>query len=155
MGTIKLFLCIFAGHWITVQSVASQQDATFPRDSPGLFDNQAPLQLEDNFDFKPYDTIFSSWQTGTPDFHMLAELPPMMTVPRVQVFCDRSQLILLVDKRSNGVALTADEIQLGDGCYSNRELSNHFIFVYGYDQCGTTHVVSWSYSFLLSLFPHL
>ncbi|XP_040916933.1 zona pellucida protein C [Toxotes jaculatrix] len=97
--------------------------------------------FERNFDFAPYDTIFSSWRSRAPDFHMLAELPPLMNVPRIQVFCDESQLTLLVDKRSNGVMLTTEEIQLGDGCYSNRERPNQFVFTYGIDECGTTHVL--------------
>lgn len=146
MGTIKIFLCIFVGHLMTGQSAARQQDAIFPQVFPGFLENHMAFPLEANFDFTPYDTIFSSWQTRTPDFHTLAESPPIMTVPRVQVFCDESKLTLLVDKRFNGVVLSAEEIQLGNGCYSNRELSNHFIFIYSPDQCGTTHVVSWSTS---------
>lgn len=77
-----------------------------------------------------------------PDFHMLADLPPIMNVPKVEVFCDESKLTLLVDKMSNGVPLAAEEIQLGDGCFSNRDLPSQFVFTYGLDECGTTPVVS-------------
>ncbi|GLD56235.1 zona pellucida sperm-binding protein 3-like protein [Lates japonicus] len=60
-----------------------------------------------------------------------------MNVPRVQVFCDESRLTVLVDKKSYGVTLTGEEIQLGDGCYSNGERPNQFVFTYGVDECGT------------------
>lgn len=150
MGTIKLFLCMFVGYLISGQTAARQQDAVFPQGFPGFLENHMPSPSEANFDFTPYDTIFSSWQTRTPDFHMLTESPPIVYNPRVQVFCDDSKLTLLVDKRFNGVVLTAEEIQLGDGCYSNRELPNHFIFIYSPDQCGTTRVVSWSNLSLVS-----
>lgn len=144
MGKTELFLCIFVGCLFTVQSVTGQQDALFPQDFPGVFENGMPFPLEAKFDFTPYDTIFSSWRTQTPDYHMLAELPPIINAPRVQVFCDESKLTLLVDKKFSSVALTGEEVQLGDGCYSNRQLPNHFVFSYSFDQCGTTHVVSWS-----------
>ncbi|XP_059209406.1 zona pellucida protein C [Centropristis striata] len=71
---------------------------------------------------------------------MLADLPPMMIVPKVEVSCDESKLTLLVDKRANNLVLTGEEIQLGNGCYSNRELPNQFVFTYGLDECGTTPV---------------
>ncbi|XP_074517215.1 zona pellucida protein C [Sebastes fasciatus] len=131
MGTIEIFLCIFLGHFIAAQSVIKKQDDTF-------FHDIRPFPFERSFDFPPYDTIFSSWRTRKPDFHMLAELPPIMIVPRIEVFCDESKLTLLVDKSSNGVVLTGEEIQLGAGCYSNRELPNQFVFTYSLDECGTT-----------------
>lgn len=140
MGTVEILLCIFVGHFIPVHS-AIEQDAAFSQAFPGFFENILRFPFERNFDFTPYDTIFSSWQTRTPDFHMLAELPPIMKVPKVQISCDESQLTLLVDKRFNGVTLSGDEVQLGDGCYSNRELPNQFVFTYSFDQCGTTHSV--------------
>ncbi|XP_023255671.1 zona pellucida sperm-binding protein 3-like [Seriola lalandi dorsalis] len=72
---------------------------------------------------------------------MLADLPPIMNVPRVQVFCDESRLTVLVDKRSYGVMLKVEEIQLGDGCYSNRERPNQFVFTYSVNECGTTQAI--------------
>ncbi|XP_042244490.1 zona pellucida protein C [Thunnus maccoyii] len=138
MGTAEIFLCIFVGNFIPVHSVI-QQDAAFSQAFPGFFKNIMRFPFERNFDFPPFDTIFSSWRSRTPDFHILSELPPIMKVPRVQVSCDESQLTLLVDKRLNGVTLNGDEIQLGDGCYSNGELPNQFVFTYSFDQCGTTH----------------
>ncbi|XP_018553389.1 zona pellucida protein C [Lates calcarifer] len=137
MGIIEIFLCLFVGHSVAVQSVIKEQDATFPQSFPGFFESLRPFPFERNFDFTPYDTIFSSWRTRTPDFHWLAEFPPIMDVPRVQVFCDESRLTVLVDKKSYGVMLTGEEIQLGDGCYSNGERPNQFVFTYGVDECGT------------------
>lgn len=142
MGIIELGLCIFVGQFVAVQSVIKAQDGAFAQNSPSFFENLMRFPFERNFDFTPYDTIFSSWRTRTPDFHMLAELPPVMKVPRIQVFCDESQLTVLVDKRSDGVMLTVEEMQLGDGCYSNREQPNQFVFTYSVNECGTSHVVS-------------
>ncbi|XP_044023878.1 zona pellucida protein C [Siniperca chuatsi] len=138
MGTVELLLCVFVGHFIAAQSVINEQDAMFFQALPGFFEDIVPFPFKRNFDFTPYDTIFSSWQTRTPDFHMLAELPPIVNVPKIEVFCDESKLTLLVDKRSNGVTLTGEEIQLGDGCYSNGALPNQFVFTYSLDECGTT-----------------
>lgn len=142
MGAIEIFLCVFAGHFIAVHSVMNEQDVAFTQDFPGLVENLIPFPFRRNFDFTPYDTIFSSWRTRSPDFHMLGDLPPIMNIPKVEVFCDESNLTVLVGKRSNGVMLTGEEMQLGDGCYSNRELPNQFVFIYGLDECGTTRVVS-------------
>lgn len=128
-----------------------EQDDAFPREFPGFFDYISPFPFKRNFDFTPYDTIFSSWRTRIPDFHMLSEFPPIMHVPNVEVFCDVSELTLRVDKRLNGVILSAEEIQLGDGCYSNRVLPHQFVFVYRLDECGTAHVVSWPKSYLFPL----
>ncbi|KAF3701414.1 Zona pellucida sperm-binding protein 3 [Channa argus] len=139
MGTAELFLCILVCRLITVES--NQQDVMFSQDLPEFSENLMLPPLEGNFDFTPYDIILNSWQSQTPDFNLLAESPPIVAVPRVQVFCDDSKLILLVDKSSNGVVLTKEEIQLGDSCYSNRELPNHFVFTYTLDQCGTTPVM--------------
>ncbi|KAG8013567.1 Zona pellucida sperm-binding protein 3 [Nibea albiflora] len=100
-----------------------------------------PLPFKRHFDFPPYDTIFSSWRTRTPDFHMLADFPPIMNVPRVEVFCDEAKLTLLVDKRFNSIVLTGEEMQLGEGCYSNSELPNQFVFTYSLDECGTARVM--------------
>ncbi|XP_049917993.1 zona pellucida protein C [Epinephelus moara] len=156
MGTTEIFLCLLLGHLISAQSVIRKQAPPFFEDVPGYFgnfrpfpkmrpfhhimpfDNMRPPPFERNFDFTPYDTIFSSWRTPSPDFHMLVELPPIMIIPRIEVFCDESKLTVLVDKRSNGDTLTGEELQLGDGCYSNRELPNQFVFTYSVDECGTT-----------------
>ncbi len=142
MGTMEVFLCIFVGHFIAVQSVITEQDATFRQDFPGFFESVMPFPFRRNFDFTPFDTIFSSWRTRTPDFHMLGEFPPMMHVPKIEVFCDESKLTLLVDKRSNRGVLTGEGMQLGDGCYSNGELPHQFVFTYSLDECGTVRTVS-------------
>ncbi|KAL3048975.1 hypothetical protein OYC64_008452 [Pagothenia borchgrevinki] len=141
MGSIEIFVRVFLAHVIAAQPVIRKQDATFFQDVEQLFDNIRPFPFENNFDFIPYDTIFSSWRTLQPDFHKLAELPHTMMVPRVEVFCDESKLTLLVDKRFNGVVLTGEELQLGGGCYSNSELPNQFVFTYSLDECGTTPVM--------------
>ncbi|KAK9533441.1 hypothetical protein VZT92_008558 [Zoarces viviparus] len=141
MGTMELLLCLLLGHHIAAQSVIKKQDTTFFHDVPGFFDSFVPFPFERNFDFTPPDTLFSSWGTLIPDLHVLAELPPIPIVPRVEVFCDESKLTLLVDKRSNGLSLTGEEMQFGDGCYSNRELPNQFVFTYGFEECGTTPVM--------------
>ncbi|XP_019940485.2 zona pellucida protein C [Paralichthys olivaceus] len=139
MGLVGTFVCIFVGHLVSVHSVIiNRHDATLSQDFLGFLDDREPLSFERNFDFFSYDPIFSSLQTPGPDFHMLADLPPILNVPRVQVFCDESKLTVLVDKRSSGAMLTAEEIQLGDGCYSNRERPNQFVFTYSVDKCGTT-----------------
>lgn len=142
MGTRELALCVLLGHFLAVQSVIKEQDATFPQTFPGFFDHAVPFPFERNFPFPPFDTIFSSWRSRRPGFHSLARLPPLMNVPRVRVSCDESSLTLLVAKKANGVTLTADEMQLGDGCRSNRELPNHFVFTYRLDECGTVRGVS-------------
>ncbi|KAM7376503.1 hypothetical protein PAMP_006231 [Pampus punctatissimus] len=146
MGTMEMFLCLFVGHFILVHSAIEA--------FPGFFENIFRFPFEQNFDFSPYDTIFSSWRTSTPDFHMLAELPPIVKVPKVQVSCDESQLTLLVDKKLDGVTLFGEDIQLGDGCYSNRELPNQFVFTYSFDQCGTTHSMQNGWK-IFSNFLHL
>ncbi|XP_065822605.1 zona pellucida protein C [Labrus bergylta] len=140
MGIVQFFLCMFAGHVITVQSVIHELDARFPHDFAGFFDHIRPFPIEGNLDLFPYDSILSSWHP-TPDFNMLAELPPIMNIPQVEVFCDDSKLTLLVDKRSNGVKLAGEEIQLGNGCFSNGEMPNQFVFTYSLDECGTTRVM--------------
>uniref|UniRef100_A0A3P8TQV7 ZP domain-containing protein n=1 Tax=Amphiprion percula TaxID=161767 RepID=A0A3P8TQV7_AMPPE len=112
-------------------------------DRAALFTPATPMRIQSsgNFDIPPYDPFFSSWRTWTPDFSMLTGFPPFMKAPRVQVFCDESQLTVLVDKRTNGFKLTGEEIQLGDRCYSNRDLPHQFVFTYDFDQCGTTQVM--------------
>ena len=93
MGTVEMFLCLFVGHFIPVHSLI-EQDAAFPSPAfPGFFQNILRFPFERNFDFPPYDTIFSSWRTWTPDFHMLAELPPIMRVPKIQVSCDSYNIV--------------------------------------------------------------
>ncbi|XP_045918022.1 zona pellucida protein C isoform X2 [Micropterus dolomieu] len=141
MGTIVLVLSIFVGQFIAVQSVIKEQDAMFSQEFPGFIENTVPFPFKRHFDLAPYETVFSSWQTRTPDFHMLAGLPPITNVPKIDVFCDEFTLTLLVDKSSIGVILTGEEMQLGDSCYSNRELPNQFVFTYSLDECGTEHVM--------------
>lgn len=141
MGAIHVFLCIFLPHLISARSAIRYQDDAFSQDFARFF-GDLPPPFERKLNLVPFDTIFSSWRSHTPDFHLLGELPPIVVVPKVQVFCDESKLTLLVDKRTNGLTLTGEEIQLGDGCYSNRELLDLFIFTYGFDQCGTTREVN-------------
>ncbi|XP_034433043.1 zona pellucida sperm-binding protein 3-like [Hippoglossus hippoglossus] len=139
MWLVGTYVCIFVGQLVSVHSgIINRHDATLSQNFPGFLDDLEPLSFERDFGFSPYDPIFSSWRTRGRDFHMLADLPPILNVPRVQVFCDQSQLTVLVDKRSNGAMLTAEEIQLGDGCSSNRERPNQFVFTYSVDECGTT-----------------
>ncbi|XP_041667897.1 zona pellucida protein C isoform X2 [Cheilinus undulatus] len=132
MGTEGILLCIFVWHVVAVQSVIHEQNALFPRDFLGFFDNVGPF---------PYDTLFSQWQAPPSELQLLAEFPPIVNLPQVEVFCDESKLTLLVDKRSNGMVLTREEIQLGYDCLSSKELPNKFVFIYSLDECGTTHVV--------------
>lgn len=141
MGTAEVFLCVFAGCFVAAGAVINQ-DGMIPLHHPGFFENL--FLFDQNFDFPQYDTIFSSSQTRRPDFHMLGQLPSIPGVPKVEVFCDESRLSVLVGKRAGGVALTAAELQLGDGCYSNQDLPNHHAFVYRVDECGTARVVSGS-----------
>lgn len=153
MGAISIFLGIFVGFFIAVRSLTTEQDVPFPQDFP-YFENLRPFPFRGNFDFAPYDTIFSSWQNRAPAFHMLGELPPIMNIPKIEVFCDESKLTVLVGKNTDSILLTAEEIQLGDGCRSNGELQNHFVFTYGLDECGTTRVVS-KPKFLTQFLEHL
>ncbi|MED6249082.1 hypothetical protein ATANTOWER_009074 [Ataeniobius toweri] len=141
MGTVQGLLCICLWHIIAVQSFWRPEDAMFLQDFQEPFDNNWLFPSERNLDFPSFDTIFSSLLKWTPDLHMLAEFPPTMNVPRVQVFCDETKLTLLVDKKVFGLTLTAEEIQLGNGCYSNEEELDQLVFIYNLDQCGTTPVL--------------
>lgn len=148
MGLLEICLCLI---FVTFLPVKSNVDERIAKISGGFIGNILPLQAEGDY-YIPYDTIFSSWLTETPNFHMLGELPPHMKFPKVQVFCNRSQLTLLVDKRFHGVLLKEEELQLGDGCYSNGHLENQLVFTYDFVQCGTNHVVRLlHYSF--TIFP--
>lgn len=142
MGTVGIFLCIVFGCFISAQSLMNGQDARFPHRFPHFFENLIPFPFKRNFDFPPYDTIFTSWRTRGPDFHMLSQLPPVMDVPNVEVLCDESKLTVLVGKTFDSVALTGEDLQLGHGCYSNTELPHQFVFTYSLEECGTTRVVS-------------
>lgn len=141
MGTAEVFLCVFAGCFVAARAVINQ-DGMFPLQHPGFFENL--FLFDQNFDFPQYDTIFSSSQTQRPDFHVLGQLPSISGFPKVEVFCDEAMLSVLVGKRAGHVVLTADELQLGDNCYSNQDLPNHHAFVYSVDECGTARVVSGS-----------
>ncbi|KAM4543224.1 zona pellucida protein C [Odontesthes bonariensis] len=141
MGTIQQVLCIFLVHFIAVNSFMGYEDDMFPLDFGGFFETDGPFPFEPNFDFLPFDDDFSSWKTWIPDTHMFAEFPPIMDIPKVQVSCDESKLTLMVDKKAFGLMLTRENMQLGDGCYSNKELPNQFVFSYDFNQCGTTLVL--------------
>lgn len=141
MGTTQISLCVFLGCVIAVQSVL-YHNGRFTQDVVGVYENRVPFSFGRNFDFTPQSTIFSSWRSWTPDFHRLAGLSPFLNVPRVQVYCDASTLTVLVDKSVSGLKLTGEEIQLGNGCFSNGELANEFVFTYGFGECGTTPMVS-------------
>ncbi|XP_005922383.1 zona pellucida protein C [Haplochromis burtoni] len=140
MGTTQISLCVFLGCVIAVQSVL-YHNGRFTQDVVGVYENRVPFSFGRNFDFTPQGPIFSSWQSWTPDFHRLAGLSPFLNVPRVQVYCDASTLTVLVDKSVSGLKLTGEEIQLGNGCFSNGELANEFVFTYGFAECGTTPMV--------------
>ncbi|KAF7202101.1 transcript variant X2 [Nothobranchius furzeri] len=137
MGPIQQVVFLFLGHCFAARSFGRPEDTLFPQDFGGFFDNNWLFPFDRNFDFPSFDTFFSSWRSWNPDFHMLAEFPPVVNVPRIQVFCDETKLTLLVDKNAFGLTLTTGDIQLGDGCYSNKELPNQLGFVYNLDQCGT------------------
>ncbi|XP_030574092.1 zona pellucida protein C [Archocentrus centrarchus] len=142
MGTVQRALCMLLGCFIVVQSVVTYPDARFSQDFVGFYENLEPFSFERNLDFTPRGTIFSSWRSWTPDFHRPAGFSPFLNVPRVQVYCDASALTVLVDKRIGGLKLTGEEMQLGNGCISNGELANRFVFTYGFDECGTTSAVA-------------
>ena len=151
MGTIQQLICLFFGHFVSAHSFVSYGDSAFFHDFGHFYENEF-FPSERNFDVLPLDTIYSSWPTWLPDFNMLAEFPPFTNIPRVQVSCDLSKLTVLVDKKSFGLTLTSEEIQLGDGCYSNGELMNQLVFVYGLEECGTKPVVSYTNSSLVTTF---
>lgn len=135
MGIVVIFLCAFAGPFIAAHAVINE-DGMHEQHFQGFFENLPPFPFGRNF-----DTIFSSWQTRMPDFHMLGLLPSVMDF-NVEVFCDESTLTVLVGKKVNNVLLGAEEIQLGDGCFNNRELPSQYGFAYSLQECGTTPVVS-------------
>lgn len=139
MGTLQQVLFIFLGHFLAGQSFRLE-DAVFPQDFGGSFDNNWLFPFDRNFDSPLFDDLLSSWRSWSPGFHMLGDVPSI-DAPRVQVFCDETKLTLVVEKKAFGLMLTEEEMQLGDGCYSNKELPNQFVFVYDLDQCGTTSVV--------------
>lgn len=141
MGTTQISFCVFLGCVIAVQSVL-YHNGRFTQDVVAVYENRVPFSFGRNFDFTPQGTIFSSWRSWSPDFRRLAGLSPFLDVPRVQVYCDASTLTVLVDKSVSGLKLTGEEIQLGNGCFSNGELANEFVFTYGFDECGTTPMVS-------------
>ncbi|CAJ1073918.1 zona pellucida protein C [Xyrichtys novacula] len=142
MGTIEIVLCVFLGHVIAVQSVIinRDQDATYAEEFLVSLDSIRPFPVRTNSDFFA-NTLFNSLKSWSPEFPMLSELPPFMNIPTVEVFCDESTLTVLVNKRSNGVMLTGEELWLGNGCTSSGELPNHFVFTYLLDECGTTEML--------------
>ncbi|XP_077477404.1 zona pellucida protein C [Stigmatopora argus] len=122
MAALEVIWCAFLGHFLLFHWA---QTASFL--------NVRPLPYEISSDFISFDTIVNPWRVRVPDFGP--------RIPAVQVYCDESELILLVDKRLGEFTLNRAEIKLGDGCYSNSELPNQLMFTYGYDQCGTNHEV--------------
>lgn len=133
-----VMVCFGTGSLLPAHSPFAREVAKL---SGGIFEDIFHFPSEMAFR-SPYDTMFSSLQTTTPDFHMLAELPAFMSVPHVQVLCSRSQLTLLVDKAYGGVQLGGDDLQLGNGCSVNGELENQFVFTYDIARCDTSRVVS-------------
>ncbi|KAM9786414.1 zona pellucida protein C isoform 1-T1 [Syngnathus typhle] len=122
MRVLELLLFVFLSHL----SLVHLTEAVFLQN---IF--PFPYQLSDDF-----NSIFNP-RRARDDFGTFADLSSITKA--VQVYCDESELILLVNKRLGDVILNRDEIQLGDGCYSNSELASQLIFTYRYDQCGTRH----------------
>ncbi|XP_061700787.1 zona pellucida protein C [Syngnathoides biaculeatus] len=120
MGVLEGILCVFVGLLLL-------------QDSRSL-----PYEMGNDFIF---NTIFNPWRARIPEFGMFAMRSLVMKVPAVQVYCDESELTLFVDKRMGAATLNREDIQLGDGCYSNSELAGQLMFTYGHDQCGTRHEV--------------
>ncbi|XP_034051092.1 uncharacterized protein LOC117531994 [Thalassophryne amazonica] len=141
MGVLQLFLClVILGHFIVVPALNEEQNNLFSSDFPGFWDNVLGFPIRRSFDFSN-DGVFSTWRTQVPDGSMLATLPLYVNVPTVQVSCDEFRLNVLVSKRLGAVTLREEELQLGNGCSSNKQFPNHFVFTYNLDQCGTTLVV--------------
>ncbi|CAG09906.1 unnamed protein product [Tetraodon nigroviridis] len=151
MGTAGVFFCVFVSCFAAAYGVISE-DGLFPQHRPQFFENL--FLFEENFDSPKYDTIFSSSRTQRPDFHMLGELPSIPGVPKVEVFCGDEKLTVVVGKRAGHVVLTANDLQLGDRCYSNHELPNQHVFAYSVDKCGTSRVVS-GFGYFASVLRHL
>ena len=136
-------LCFGTGTLLPFHSTLESQIAALSQE---VFEDVFRFPADMDFQV-PYDTMFSSWKSSRPDFHMLTELPPFMSLPSlpsVQVLCNRSQLTLLVDKAYGGVKLNGDEVQLGNGCNVNGGLENQFVLTYDHKECGTTRMVSCS-----------
>lgn len=142
METVGILLGVFVGCFVAAQSMVHIEDSTFPREFPSPFEGVAPLPFQSNFVPIPNHVIFSSWPMLSSDLRMPEEWPSIPDVPRVEVSCDDSRLTVLVWKDLGGVTLTAEDVQLGDGCYRTAELPNQLVFSYNLDECGTTHVVS-------------
>lgn len=142
MKRVGILLGVFVGCLVAAQSVVHVEDSAFSQEFPLLFEGVAPLQFERDFVPIPNDAIFSSWPMQISDFRLLEDWPPIPRVPRVEVSCDHSKLRVLVWKDLGGVTLTAEEVQLGDGCYRTSELANQLVFTYNLDECGTSYVVS-------------
>ncbi|XP_056445982.1 zona pellucida protein C [Gadus chalcogrammus] len=130
-------LCFGTGTLLPFHSTLESQIAEL---SQGIFEDAFLFPADMDFQ-GPFDTMFSSWQSSRPDFHMLTELPPFMSLPNVQVLCNRSQITLLVDRAYGGVQLNGDEVQLGKGCNVNGVLDNQFVLTHDHTKCGTIRVV--------------
>ncbi|XP_051942456.1 zona pellucida protein C [Hippocampus zosterae] len=125
MGVLEVLWCAFVGHILLV-----------PLTEAAFIPSILPFPYEMASDF---NAILNPWSARLPGFGTSADISSVMKA--VQVYCDERDLILLVNKRLADVTLHRDEIQLGDGCYSNSELPSQLMFMYGYDQCGTSHDV--------------
>ncbi|XP_077394495.1 zona pellucida protein C [Festucalex cinctus] len=126
MDQLRLVLCAFVSHLTLVHLTEA-----------ALFQSFLPFSYEMSDDFT---TVFNPWRARVPRFAP-AELAPVAKFPAVRVYCDESELIVLVDERPGDVTLNRDEIQLGDGCRSNGERPRQLMFTYGYDRCGTRREV--------------
>lgn len=137
MERVGILLAVLVGCSVAAEPTVQVEDSAFSREFPRLFQDIGPLPIQR--DFVP---VFSSWPVQISDFHLLEDWPPVPRVPRVEVSCDGSKLNVLVWKDLGRVPLTAEEVQLGDGCYSTAELPHHLVFTYNLDECGTSYVVS-------------
>lgn len=140
MERIVVLLGALAGCFVAAQSTGHTEESPFSWDF--FFEGVPPFPFEKNFKPVPHDATFSSWPTVISDFRALEDWPPIGSFPKVEVSCDDSRLTVLVWKDYGGVPLTAEEVQLGDGCYRTAELPNQLVFIYNLDECGTSHVVS-------------
>lgn len=137
-----MLLGVFVGCFVAAQSTVHAEDSALPFDFASLFEGAQRFVLRKDFESVPHAAVFSSWPTQISDFRLLEDWPPIASVPEVEVSCDDSKLTVLVWKDLGGAILTAEEVQLGDGCYTTAELPNQLVFSYNLDECGTSHVVS-------------
>lgn len=142
MEGVGIILGVFVGFFVAAQSVAHVEDSAVSQEFSSLSEGVAPFAVKKHFAPIPIDAIFSSWPMPSAHFRLLDDWPPIPIVPRVEVSCDHSKLQVLVWKDFAGVTLTAEQVQLGDGCYRTSELPTQLVFSYRLDECGTSYVVS-------------